>query len=123
MSRVLGRIHKVSIKIHRTIQYTKQNFAPFHKRDFHHSFDIFNLSIKTGKFISKLKTAKVIPLYKRKGSEQEVSNSRPIALLSNVEKIFEKLKGLHNFWTDTKQFTTNSLDFVKTTRLVTTYYV
>ena len=53
--------------------------------------DIFNLSIKTGKFISKLKTAKVIPLYKRKGSEQEVSNFRPIALLSNVDKIFEKL--------------------------------
>ena len=53
--------------------------------------DIFNLSIRTGKFISRLKTAKVIPLYKMKGSEQELSNFRPIALLSNLDKIFEKL--------------------------------
>ena len=53
--------------------------------------DIFNLSFTTGKFISKLKTAKVIPIYKKKGSEQEVPNFRPIALLSNLDKIFEKL--------------------------------
>lgn len=53
--------------------------------------DIFNLSLTTGRYITKLKTAKVIPLYKNKGSEQEISNFRPIALLSNLDKIFEKL--------------------------------
>ena len=53
--------------------------------------DIFNLSFTTGKFISKLKTAKVIPIYKKIGSEQEVPNFRPIALLFNLDKIFEKL--------------------------------
>lgn len=52
---------------------------------------IFNLSITTGKFISQLKTAKVIPVYKNKGSNLEISNYRPIALLSNIDKIFEKL--------------------------------
>ena len=55
---------------------------------------IFNLSLTTGKFITSLKTAKVIALYKNKGSEQEVQNYRPITLLSNVDKIFEKL--VHN---------------------------
>ena len=53
--------------------------------------DIFNLSLTTGRFLTKLKSAKVIPLYKNKGSEQEISNFRPIALLSNLDKIFEKL--------------------------------
>jgi len=52
---------------------------------------LFNLSFLTGKFITQLKTAKVIPLFKNKGSEQDVSNYRPIALLSNIDKIFEKI--------------------------------
>ena len=52
---------------------------------------IFNLSIAQGKFITELKTAKVIPIFKNKGSCLEVSNYRPVALLSNFDKIFEKL--------------------------------
>ena len=52
---------------------------------------IFNLSFQTGKFITSLKTAKVIPIYKNKGSPQDVTNYRPISLLSNIDKIFEKL--------------------------------
>ena len=43
------------------------------------------------KFFSKLKTAKVISIYKNKGSEQDATNYRPIALLSNIDKVFEKL--------------------------------
>ena len=53
--------------------------------------DIFNLSLTTGRFLTKLKTAKVILLYENKGSEQEIYNFKPIALLSNLAKIFEKL--------------------------------
>ena len=53
--------------------------------------EIFNLSLTSGKFIDKLKMTRVIPLYKNKGSEQDKSNYRPIALLSNIDKIFEKL--------------------------------
>ena len=52
---------------------------------------IFNLSIETGKFISILKTARVVPVFKNKGSPLEVGNYRPISLLSNIDKIFEKI--------------------------------
>ena len=52
--------------------------------------DIINLSFETGKFPDILKISKVIPIFK-KGSPLEPSNYRPISLLSNIEKIFEKL--------------------------------
>ena len=51
--------------------------------------DLFNLSFKTGVFPSVLKTAKVIPIFK-KDSKLDYSNYRPISLLSNIEKILEK---------------------------------
>jgi hypothetical protein len=61
--------------------------------------DIINLSFTTGVFPSKLKQAKVIPVFKSKGSPLEVSNYRPISLLSNIDKILQKLmqKRLSNF--------------------------
>ena len=52
---------------------------------------IFNLSMQTGIFPSALKTAKVVPVFKNKGSIQDVNNYCPISLLSNIDKIFEKL--------------------------------
>ena len=60
--------------------------------------DLFNLSFKTGVFPSVLKTAKVIPVFK-KDSKLDYSNYRPISLLSNIEKILEKLmyKRLYTF--------------------------
>ena len=54
---------------------------------------IFNISFATGIFPKKLKVAKVIPIHK-KDSKLECSNYRPISLLSNTDKILEKL--LHN---------------------------
>ena len=54
---------------------------------------IFNTSLATGIFPEKLKVAKVIPIHK-KDSKLECSNYRPISLLSNIDKIFEKL--MHN---------------------------
>ena len=52
----------------------------------------------TGVFPSALKTAKVVPVFK-KDSKLNYSNYRPISLLSNIEKILEKLmyKGLYAF--------------------------
>ena len=41
----------------------------------------------------KLKVAEVIPIHK-KNSKLECSNYRPISLLSNIDKILEKL--MHN---------------------------
>ena len=51
---------------------------------------LINLSFSTGIFPNNLKTAKVIPIHK-KGSKLDCTNYRPISLLSNIDKIFEKL--------------------------------
>ena len=51
---------------------------------------IFNLSFRTGCHPDILKIAKTIPIFK-KGSRLQVSNYRPISLLSNLNKILEKL--------------------------------
>ena len=60
--------------------------------------DLFNLSFMTGVFPSALKTAKVVPVFK-KDSKLNYSNYRPISMLSNIEKILEKLmyKKLYTF--------------------------
>ena len=52
----------------------------------------------TGVFPSVLKIAKVVPVFK-KDSKLDYSNYRPISLLSNIEKILEKLmyKRLYTF--------------------------
>ena len=55
--------------------------------------NIFNLSFSTGVFPSGLKIAKVIPIHKKE-SKLKCSNYRPISLLSNLDKILEKL--MHN---------------------------
>ena len=51
---------------------------------------IFNLSLSTGVHPDLLKIAKTIPTYK-KGSKLITGNYRPISLLSNLNKILEKL--------------------------------
>ena len=60
--------------------------------------DIFNMALWTGKFPSVLKIAKVIPIHKKQ-SKVDYANYRPAFLLSNIEKIIEKLmyKRLSNF--------------------------
>ena len=52
--------------------------------------NIFNLSFSTGQHPDLLKIAKTIPVFK-KGSRLLVCNYRPISLLSNLNKILEKL--------------------------------
>ena len=63
--------------------------------------DLFNLSFSSGSFPSILKTAKVVPVFK-KDSKLDCCNYRPISHLSNVEKILEKLmyKRVYNFLTE-----------------------
>ena len=63
--------------------------------------DLFNLCFSSGSFPSILKTAKVVPVFK-KGPKLDYCNYRPIFLLSNVEKILEKLmyKRIYNFLTE-----------------------
>jgi len=59
---------------------------------------IINTSISRGQYPSKLKLAKILPVYKS-DDETDPNNYRPIALLSIYNKIFEKLvyKRLINF--------------------------
>ena len=48
------------------------------------------MSFTSGVFPSALKLAKVIPVHK-KDSKLDFSNYRPISLLSNLDKLLEKL--------------------------------
>ena len=61
--------------------------------------EIINLSFTTGIYIDKLKISKIIPIYKEKGSKCVSKNYRPISLLSNINKIIEKIMHLrlYNF--------------------------
>ena len=54
-----------------------------------------------GVFPSVLKTAKVVPVFK-KDSKLDYNNNRPISLLSNIEKILKKLmyKRLYTFFSN-----------------------
>ena len=62
---------------------------------------IFNISFRTGQHPDLLKIAKTIPVFKKE-SRLLVSNYRPISLLSNINKILEKLvySRLYNFLDD-----------------------
>ena len=52
---------------------------------------VFNLSVSTGTFPAALKTSRVIPLYKGRGSKNDPGNYRPISLVAFVSKIFERI--------------------------------
>ena len=54
---------------------------------------LFNLSLKTGGIPKAWKTANVVPIYK-KGCKNQISNYRPVSLLSVVSKCLERC--IHN---------------------------
>ena len=64
----------------------KDNVESFNKPLLH----IFNLSLSTGIVPSKMKIAKIVPIYK-KGDRKHACNYRPISLLSIFDKLLEKV--------------------------------
>ena len=56
--------------------------------------DMINMSFNQGVFPNILKIANVIPIHK-KGDKLNCNNYRPISLLSNISKIFEKSMHTH----------------------------
>ena len=52
---------------------------------------IINHSIETGQFPTQWKSAKVVPLFKNKGSRQDLSKYRPVSLLSTSGMVLEKI--------------------------------
>ena len=62
-------------------------------------YELINLSFEKSIYFDDLKVSKAIPIFKDKSSLLEHSNYRPISLLSNINKIIEKLmyKRLYTF--------------------------
>jgi hypothetical protein len=62
---------------------------------------LFNKSLNEGYFPSAWKEANVCAIFK-KGDPSQANNYRPISLLSNIEKVFERLvfKRIYNFFLD-----------------------
>ncbi|XP_065682310.1 uncharacterized protein LOC136095525 [Hydra vulgaris] len=67
--------------------------------------NIFNTSFSSGIFPENLKTAKVIPIFKN-DSKLIMSNYRPISLLSNIDKILERLmfNRIYEYFNENKLF-------------------
>ena len=52
--------------------------------------EILNISVTLGKYPSKLKLSKITPIF-NSGEDNDANNYRPISLLSNFNRIFEKI--------------------------------
>ena len=53
-------------------------------------YEVFNISISLRRYPTKLKLSKIVPVFKS-DDETDPNNYRPISLLSNFNRIFERL--------------------------------
>lgn len=76
---------------------------------------IFNLSVDNGIFPTKMKTSKVIPIFKGKGSKLDLDKHRGVAIVNTFSKVFEKLAAsrLIKFLNKHKFFDENQFGFLK----------
>ena len=76
---------------------------------------LINFSFEKAIYFDNLKISKVVPIFKDKGNLLECNNYRPISLLSNINKIIEKLmyKRLYSFLSSHKCIYTHQLGFRK----------
>ena len=75
---------------------------------------LFNQSIQQAKFPNIMKTARIVPIYK-KGKKTDMNNFRPISILNIFSKIFEKLmkQYLIEFIEANRILSTNQFGFQK----------
>ena len=75
---------------------------------------IFNWSLSTGIVPSKLKTAKVNPVFKS-GNKHKFTNYRPISILPSISKLLEKVvyNRIYDFITNHRILSPNQLGFRK----------
>lgn len=94
----LGKASGLDGVSHHLLKYTAETVCTPLKQ-------LFNLSLSLGTFPEQWKTALVLPLFKN-GERQLPSNYRPIALLSTVGKVFERVvfKHIFNFFVDNNLF-------------------
>ena len=77
--------------------------------------ELINLSFEKATYFDNLEVSKAIPIFKDKGNILERSHYRPISLLSNINKIIEKLmyKRLYSFLSCHKCIYIHQLGFRK----------
>lgn len=75
---------------------------------------IINRCIYLGIWPNSLKIAEVVPVFKS-GSKTDVNNYRPISLVSNIAKIFEKIihSRIYNFLRNTGRINSKQFGFLK----------
>ena len=75
--------------------------------------NLINLSLQKGIFPNIYKSAKVVPIFKNKGSRKMVDQYRPISLINSMSKVIEKIiyKRLANFLNKNNFFSINNLAF------------
>lgn len=73
-----------------------------------------NLCMRNGEFPQSFKEARIKALYKGKGSRKKCTNYRPISVLSNLSKIYEKLLylRLYRFLTETSFIASTQFGFL-----------
>ena len=76
--------------------------------------DMINTSFTTGIFPSALKVANIIPIHK-KVDKLDCNNYQPISLLSNISKIFEKIRHIEI------QFLRNDAKFLNKNKVLSSF--
>lgn len=56
---------------------------------------LFKLCIELGEIPTQWKNALIVPIFKKKGSDKEIKNYRPIALTCLARRVYEKCLALH----------------------------
>ena len=83
---------------------------------------LFNICIEKGVYPDSLKLARVMPIFKG-GNQNETTSYRPISILTQINRVFEKLLRDRLFDFLGKKYTKNSLGSSPSTQLSNQYLI